>query len=119
MRYSKLNATLLCAASVIALSTSANAQPANSPQQGAGIETVTVTGSLVISNIQNSPTQITAVSPDVLLATSPDNLADALEKLPAFLGSTNQRGGATSTVNGQAGRHQFARPGHHAHLDPV
>ena len=103
MRYSKLNATLLCAASVIALSTSANAQPANSSASGgAGIETVTVTGSLVISNIQNSPTPITAVSPDVLLATSPDNLADALEKLPAFLGSTNQRGGATSTVNGQA-----------------
>jgi len=99
----RLNVALLCAASVAALSTGANAQTAsNSATNGAGVETVTVTGSLVISNIQNSPTPITAVAPDILEATSPDNLADALEKLPAFLGSSNQRGGATSTVNGQA-----------------
>src|SRR5580658_478819 len=99
----RLNVALLCAASVAALSTGVNAQTANATSgSGAGVETVTVTGSLVITNIQNSPTPLTAVAPDLLESTSPDNLADALEKLPAFLGSTTQRAGATSTVNGQA-----------------
>src|SRR5262249_29903792 len=41
-------------------------------------ETVTVTGSRVISDIANSPTPITAVSTAQLLTTTPTNIADAL-----------------------------------------
>jgi iron complex outermembrane recepter protein len=99
----RLNVALLCAASVVALSTGASAQTASdTPTNGNSVETVTVTGSLVISDIRNSPTPVTAVSPDLLETTSPNNLATALEQLPAFLGSQNARANATSTTNGQA-----------------
>jgi outer membrane receptor protein involved in Fe transport len=65
------------------------AQPADAdaPQ----VEKVVVTGSRVISDIANSPTPITAVSTEQLRNTTPSNIPDALNKLPAFLGSQSAR----------------------------
>ena len=48
---------LMCAASVVALTASARAQ-----QQAGAVESVTVTGSRVISDITLSPTPITVVA---------------------------------------------------------
>ena len=75
---------LMCAASVVALSSGAQAQ-------GPATETVTVTGSRVISDISLSPTPITAVSAEQLQATTPTNIPDALNKLPVFVGGRTPR----------------------------
>jgi outer membrane receptor protein involved in Fe transport len=55
------------------------------------VETITVTGSRVISDIANSPTPITAVSSGQLLDTTPTDLADGLNKLPIFQNSGSNR----------------------------
>src|SRR5258706_15417113 len=56
------------------------AQPASGQvaqgTQGGSVESVTVTGSRVISDIANSPTPITAVSTEQLLTTTPSTIAD-------------------------------------------
>jgi len=67
----------------------ASAQPAGT-QEGP-VESVTVTGSRVISDIANSPTPITAVSTEQLLATTPSTVADGLNKLPIFQNSASSR----------------------------
>jgi iron complex outermembrane receptor protein len=66
------------------------AQPADAsaPQN---VEAVIVTGSRVITDIANSPTPITAVNAQELLATTPSNLADGLNKLPIFQNSASNR----------------------------
>jgi iron complex outermembrane receptor protein len=55
------------------------------------VETITVTGSRVITDIANSPTPVTAVSTDQLLTTTPTNIADGLNKLPIFQNSGSNR----------------------------
>jgi len=66
----------------------ASAQAAGTPES---TESVTVTGSRVISDIANSPTPITAVSTEQLLATTPSTIADGLNKLPIFQNSNSSR----------------------------
>ncbi|HWM61035.1 MAG TPA: TonB-dependent receptor plug domain-containing protein, partial [Rhizomicrobium sp.] len=97
-KYANLTATLLCSASLIALSHKAYAQSAGAAEQ---VESVTVTGTLITNSGVNSPTPVTVVNTDTIQNTTPDNLQDALAKLPAFLGSANQRSSATSTQGGQ------------------
>ena len=55
MQSNRLKFALMCAASVAAITTGARAQ-------GRDVESVTVTGSRIISDIALSPTPITAVS---------------------------------------------------------
>ena len=74
-----------------------HAQPADAPAQG--VETVVVTGSRVISDIANSPTPVTAVTSQQLLATTPSNLSDALNKLPVFQNSSTQRNAGSAAGN--------------------
>jgi outer membrane receptor protein involved in Fe transport len=62
-------------------------------------ETVVVTGSRVISDIANSPTPITAVSAEQLRTTTPSNIPDALNKLPAFFGSQSARTSSNAGSN--------------------
>ncbi len=74
---SKFNASLLCTAAVVALTTgSAYAQDS--------VEQVTVTGSRVISDITLSPTPLTVVTAQQLQATTPTTVPDALNKLPCL-----------------------------------
>jgi iron complex outermembrane receptor protein len=75
---------LMCAASVVALTTAAHAQ-------STATESVTVTGSRIISDITLSPTPITAVSTEQLQQTTPTNIPDALNKLPVFIGGRTPR----------------------------
>jgi iron complex outermembrane receptor protein len=69
----------------------------------APVETVTVTGSRVISDAANSPTPVTIVSAAQLQATTPTNIPDGLNKLPVFQGSSQPRsagnGGSSSGIN--------------------
>jgi iron complex outermembrane receptor protein len=66
-------------------------QAPNSVSGGAPVESVTVTGSRIISDITLSPTPITAVSIEQLQATTPTNIPDALNKLPIFANGRSPR----------------------------
>ncbi len=63
------------------------AGPAFAQSGAAGVESVVVTGSRVISDAANSPTPLTIVSTADLQATTPTNIPDGLNKLPIFQGS--------------------------------
>jgi len=92
----KTKLSLLCAASVAAISPSAFAQPASAP-----VESVVVTGSRIISDITQSPTPLTVVTAEQLQANTPTDIPDALNKLPVFIGGATQRSqGNGSTNNG-------------------
>jgi len=93
----KLNKlALMCAASVVALTTGAHAQAV---AQNTNTETVTVTGSRIISDISLSPTPITAVSAEQLQATTPSDIPDALNKLPVFIGGRGPRSQDNASKN--------------------
>jgi iron complex outermembrane recepter protein len=66
-------------------------------------ETVMVTGSRVVDDTANSPTPLTSISADVLETTTPTNtIADALNKLPQFVGSSQPRwAGNGSSLSGE------------------
>jgi outer membrane receptor protein involved in Fe transport len=91
--------------SSIALSTIAGSAFAQSAAS-AGVESVVVTGSRVISDAANSPTPLTIVSTADLLQTSPANIPEGLGKLPIFQGSQSigrpgdgQQNYASNTLN--------------------
>src|ERR1700759_1119232 len=77
----KIKHWLACGVALAALPTVAVAQTATN------VETVTVTGSRVISDAANSPTPLTIISTDDLKATTPTSIPDGLAKLPVFQGS--------------------------------
>jgi iron complex outermembrane recepter protein len=94
LRDSKSTVSVLALlASLFSAPVCAQAQPAPARGQATpeSTETVVVTGSRVISDIANSPTPITAVSTDQLLATTPSTVADGLNKLPIFQNSASSR----------------------------
>src|SRR3954467_15273754 len=62
---------------------------------------ITVTGSRTITDVLKSPTPITSVDIGELAATTPSDIADALNKLPGILGGRTPRNqGNGSTNNG-------------------
>jgi iron complex outermembrane recepter protein len=83
IRMSKIRAALFCATSLIASSQVSQAQD----KKIEIVESVTVTGSRIITSIVNSPTPLTLVSTADLLKTTPSNIPDGLNKLPIFQGS--------------------------------
>jgi outer membrane receptor protein involved in Fe transport len=97
-KHHTLTAALLCTASLAGLS-SALAQTANNGADQ--VEAVTVTGTLITNSGVNAPTPVTVVNAAEIQTTTPSNLQNALSKLPAFLGSANQRSSPTSTSGGQ------------------
>jgi len=84
----RFHSALFGAISVFALATTAFAQ---APAASENIEPIVVTGSRVISDVANSPTPLTVVTADQLEATTPTDIADGLNKLPQFFGSTSPR----------------------------
>jgi iron complex outermembrane receptor protein len=89
----RFHSALFGATSVFVLATTAFAQtPAASASAATeGLEPIVVSGSRVISDAANSPTPLTIVTADQLEATTPTDIADALNKLPEFFGSTSPR----------------------------
>ena len=91
----RFHSALFGAASVFALATAAFAQTpaanAQAPVASEGLEPIVVSGSRVISDAANSPTPLTLVTADQLEATTPTDIADGLNKLPDFYGSTSPR----------------------------
>ncbi|HEY4276189.1 MAG TPA: TonB-dependent receptor [Rhizomicrobium sp.] len=64
-------------------------------------ETVVVTGSRLGTAGVNTPTPVTAVAADVLQASAPSNIADALNNLPSMLQSGGQQNNSGSTSTGK------------------
>jgi iron complex outermembrane receptor protein len=80
----KIRYLLACSAAIVSLPHAALAQKVAAAP---GVESVVVTGSRVISDAANSPTPLTIVSTEELLATTPSDIPDGLNKLPIFQGS--------------------------------
>jgi iron complex outermembrane receptor protein len=80
----KIRYLLACSAAIVSLPHAALAQKVAAAP---GVESVVVTGSRVISDAANSPTPLTIVSTEDLLATTPTDIPDGLNKLPIFQGS--------------------------------
>jgi iron complex outermembrane receptor protein len=99
MRNSGFNRlALMCAASVVALTASANAQSDNNNNNG-NVESVTVTGSRIISDVTESPTPLTVVTADQLQADTPTDIPDALNKLPDFINGSTPRSQNNDSTN--------------------
>lgn len=64
----------------------------NAPEKigDASVKDIIVTGSRLIADGNNSPTQVTVVTAEQLLQTTPSNVSDAMRKLPQFAGSSSQ-----------------------------
>jgi iron complex outermembrane receptor protein len=81
------------------LPTTPAAAPPTSGSEAAPASEIVITGSRVITNSANSPTPLTTVSTEALAATTPSNVPDALNKLPQFGLSNNQRNVGNSSSN--------------------
>ncbi len=77
--------------SLIALVASLSSWPAFAQNASGTTEQITVTGSRVISNIENSPTPLTTLTSSDLEQFTPTSVPDALIKMPVFTGSTFPR----------------------------
>ncbi|WP_197162192.1 TonB-dependent receptor domain-containing protein [Novosphingobium aureum] len=99
--------SLLTSACVASLAVPALAQGASTSDSlsaplDAGADTgeaIVVTGSRIIANGNNSPTPLTVVSTEQLMEATPSNIPDALNKLPIFQGSSNQRTAGAPSAN--------------------
>ena len=81
-------AMMLCASvSALSLASHANAQSAQPDQND--LSEVVVTGSRIVRNGNNAPTPVTVATTEQMALTTPTNIPDALNKLPAFSGSRN------------------------------
>jgi outer membrane receptor protein involved in Fe transport len=99
----RVASVFLCAISFGALAVGAQAQDVPA---GGDVETVTVTGSRIGGSTGfEAPTPVTVMSADFLKNAAPTNLADALNQLPQFNGSTfattGGGGNASAQSNGQ------------------
>jgi iron complex outermembrane receptor protein len=82
---------------VAATTTPDNAAPA---VQIEPIEQIVVTGSRIISDASRSPTPVMVFLVEQLLANTPSNIPDALNKLPIFQGSDGPRNQSNAGSNG-------------------
>jgi iron complex outermembrane receptor protein len=72
-------------------------------QNDSSVETVSVTGTRVVRDGYSAPTPVTVVGTAEIEAQAPSNLADFVNKLPSFIGSTTPNNSAGSLSNGLAG----------------
>ena len=96
---------LTAGASLMALTTATTAWAQAAPVDRAEAvdpDDIVVTGSRVITSGANSPTPLTTITAETLLATTPASVPDALNKMPVFQGSTQPRSaGNSQTMAGQ------------------
>ena len=84
----------------------ASAQEAATPQvaQAAGVEEeIVVTGSRIVRNGYEAPTPVSVLGAEDLNAQAALNIADAVNNLPSFQGSTTPHAGNSATGNGTVG----------------
>jgi iron complex outermembrane receptor protein len=94
------------ACGLVAMVVSALAAAQTAPDDaGQELQEIKVTGSRVISNGNDSPTPLTLVTTEQLTATTPTNLADALNNLPVFSGSLGPSQARSSTFDNTGGNY--------------
>jgi outer membrane receptor protein involved in Fe transport len=86
----------------VLLSAPAAAQTAQSAQ-APSLDEIVVTGSRVIRDGYEAPTPVSVLGAEELNAMNDANIADSVNKLPAFSGSQTQRTGAVNLSSGAAG----------------
>ena len=70
-------------------------------------EEIVVTGSRIVRDGYEAPTPVTVVGAEVLQDAAKTNIADVLNNLPAFQGSTRLANGSTSLSGANAGSSSF------------
>jgi outer membrane cobalamin receptor len=88
---------LIAGVSAATLASGAAAQTAPTVAKPDEIAEIVVTGSRVIANGDNSPSPVTVVSTQTVLAVQPGTLADALNIMPVFSGSRGSGSNPTSS----------------------
>lgn len=85
-----LKLALLAGVGTLSVCNQAYAQTAQTVDDSAAVEAevsaedIVVTGTRIVTNGNSQPTPVTVATTDILLRTSPTNIPDALNKLPAF-----------------------------------
>jgi iron complex outermembrane receptor protein len=80
----------------------AQTAPAQTAQAPA-VEEIVVTGSRIVRDGYEAPTPVSVLGTEDLKAMNDANIADSVNKLPAFSGSQTQRTGAVNLSSGAAG----------------
>ncbi|MBC2665394.1 TonB-dependent receptor [Novosphingobium flavum] len=96
----KLKAMLCASAALVVVAHPAHAQTQQPAADSSSAEII-VTGSRVIQNGNDSPTPLTVVTTENLLAARPGNLAEAINDLPVFSGPRTQA--SNTGTSGAAG----------------
>jgi outer membrane receptor protein involved in Fe transport len=96
----KSDSSMLFAANTVIAPATKSSSAAGDNGDAGGTESVTVTGSRIVTNGNNSPTPLTVVSTAQLEATTPSNIPDGLNKLPVF-NSVQSPNSAASGANGR------------------
>ena len=101
MRFTRSNGPimLLVGTTTLAVAFGAHAQTKADEE----LEEVLVTGSRVITNGNNSPTPVTIVDAQELLATNPGTISEAMNSLPVFSGSNGQTSNPNSGIGAGGG----------------
>ncbi|MHB1206006.1 MAG: TonB-dependent receptor domain-containing protein [Rhodospirillaceae bacterium] len=79
--------------------TAAAVQTADVP----AVEEVVITGSRIVRNGYEAPTPVSVLGVEELAAQAPQNIADAVNQMPVFAGSTTPHSANSSTGNGTVG----------------
>jgi outer membrane receptor protein involved in Fe transport len=111
MRSTGLSAALAAGVSsllaMVAQAQTNSSTGANRPAQAAGSDTelteIQITGSRVITNGNDSPTPLTVITPEQVLATKPTSLYENLSDMPVFSGSRGASNGPVTTSPNAAG----------------
>jgi iron complex outermembrane receptor protein len=77
--------------------------PAQNAQAPAAVEEIVVTGSRVIRDGYEAPTPVSVLGVEELNQMADTNIADSVNKLPAFSGSTTPRSATANLTSGAAG----------------
>lgn len=90
-------------AGALALSFMAQHAAAQQVAQAEPVEEVQVTGTRVVRDGYSAPTPVTVVGTEEIQASAPANLADFVNQLPTFIGSSKPNTSAGALSNGAAG----------------
>ncbi|MCC6914264.1 MAG: TonB-dependent receptor [Rhodospirillaceae bacterium] len=105
--FRRARAYALASTSSVALLVGALAAPASAQTaqtaQAPTLDEIVVTGSRVIRDGYEAPTPVSVLGAEELNAMNDANIADSVNKLPAFSGSQTQRTGAVNLSSGAAG----------------
>ena len=97
------SALAMITSAVVTAQAQAQTAPAAQSAQAPALEEIVVTGSRVIRDGYEAPTPVSVMSAEMLNSFADTNIADSVNKLPAFSGSTTPRSATANLTSGAAG----------------